>query len=236
MILMQHKNVIYRGVSSAANRREIDADIAKLSSLVGVDLVVFDSSELQVSQWEEVLEHFLYFPQGMYKIILFEHADELSEIMQNKLLKQIEESSNRIITVFNTTKPLLATVESRGIKIKVKSSTMLSLPDSDEALLSLFKAGDLKSSDPTLKQIRGLYEAIIGRKSLIRNSGLLKEKSAGLSTLSSHLNEIAQLILLKDIHDACYSHRSKVAQKYLECEPSDNNLYNLILRIESLES
>lgn len=236
MRLLQHKNIIFRGSSLEVSKREIEKEIGYLEQIGKIESAWFNSKELVVDSWQEVLEHFLYYPQGSYKVIVFDNADELSINFQNKLLKQIEESSNRIITVFNTTKPLLTTIESRAIKITVQSDKMLSLPKTNDALYALFDVEEAKGNEAVLKQIRGLFEAILHSKSLIQESGLLKEKSAALSCLSTHINKIAQLILLKDIADGVYSHRARVAKQYLECEPSENNLYNMLLKIEAIES
>jgi len=235
--LMQHKAFIYLGDSLVRNREAIMNDLSELLSkdkedvVNSEDIVFYDSKELLIENWEEVNRNFLFPPTGKYKIIVFDNADELSILFQNKLLKPVEEAESDVKVIFNTTKNLLQTIVSRSMTIYVARETTLSFPNDEEDLLKHFDVSDEYKS-VVFSSIVGIYKAIKEGKSLLIGSGLIKEKHSALEFLSKKISEIAELVILYETETMNVTSRSLVAMKYLETEKTDTNLYLFLLELE----
>ena len=235
--LMQHKAFIYLGDSLVRNRETIMNDLSELLSkhkddvLNSEDLVFYDSKELLMENWEEVNRNFLFPPTGNYKIIVFDNADELSVLFQNKLLKPVEDADSDIKVIFNTTKNLLQTIVSRSMTIYVARETALCFPNDAENLLKHFDVSE-ENNQIVFSSLLGIHKAIREGKSLLIGSGLIKEKHPALEFLSKNISEIAELIILYEIGTINVTSRSLVAMKYLETEKSDTNLYLFLLELE----
>ena len=235
--LMQHKAFIYLGDSLVRNRETIMNDLSELLSkdkddvLNCEDVVVYDSKELLIDNWEEVNTNFLFPPTGKYKIIVFDNADDLSVMFQNKLLKPVEEADSDVKVIFNTTKNLLQTIVSRSMTIYVARETTLSFPSNEEALLKHFDVTE-EQKPVVFSSLIGIYKAIKEGNSLLVASGLIKEKHPALEFLSKRISEIAELIILFETATMNITSRSLVAMKYLETEKTDTNLYLFLLELE----
>lgn len=235
--LMQHKAFIYLGDSLARNREAIMNDLSELLSkdkgdvLNSEDVVVYDSKELLIDTWEEVNRNFLFPPTGEYKIIVFDNADELSILFQNKLLKPVEDAESDVKVIFNSTKNLLQTIVSRAMTIYVARETTLNFPKVEEELLKHFDVSE-ENKRGVFPSLVGIYKAIKEGKSLLIGSGLIKEKHPALEFLSNKISEIAELIILYEIEAMDVTRRSLVAMKYLETEKTDTNLYLFMLELE----
>ncbi|MBE0451938.1 MAG: hypothetical protein IBX70_14015 [Clostridia bacterium] len=237
--LMQHKSFIYRGDLLDRNLREIEKDLSELlnvekSRIFNLeDVHMYDSKDLLVDCWEEVYRNFLFNPTKAFNIIIFNNADELSVIFQNKLLKVIEDADSRVKIIFNTTKKLLPTIASRSITVKVTSDGIYKFPRSKEELLRHFSTNEAEAKT-FYNSIIGIYNAVKNKGSLLVESGLIKEKSASLPFMSSKLNEIAELVILFETEVLQISERSFVARRYLECESNETNLYLFLFEIEKI--
>lgn len=235
--LLQHKSFIYYGESLEVNMKSIRADLSELIH-VEEDLVfyqedvsLYESDQLLVEHWDDVRNNFIFNPTKNYKIIVFENADKLSIVMQNKLLKPIEDADEKVKVIFNTTKLLLPTIVSRSVTIKITNSDCLTFPRSEKELIDFFKVPNAEINSLKMP-IFGLYKAVKENHSLIKLSGLIKEKSIGLSFFSGKVQEIAKLILLYETESGKVTNRSLIARQYLEKESNEGNLYLMMLELE----
>lgn len=234
---MQHKSFIYHGDNLLFNKKRILSDLSDLLEVPvsevfnSEDVWEFDSNDLSVKDWDEVYNHFLYNPTGQYKVILFDNADKLSELLQNKLLKPIEDSKEYIKVIFNTTKGLLDTVVSRSFTINLVSDIITAFPSNEDELHNFFGVEEETPSIVAVS-ISALAQAIRSSESLLIESGLIKEKSKSLQFLSQKVQEIARLIILFEIESARVTYRTRIARQYLEVESTESNLYLLLLELE----
>lgn len=236
--LKQHKSFIYHGDSLQYNRMTILKDLSELLEVSEQDIFCsedvreFECKGLGVDDWDEVNENFIFNPTGKYRVIIFENADFLSEKMQNKLLKPIENCEDHIKIIFNTTRDLLGTINSRSLIVKLVSNIKNEFPKDIDELLMYFDIENIKGNEDIISSIIRLENAIVSGKSLLIESGLIKEKSKSLKFLSEKLQEVAKLILLYEIKNGMVSTRSRVARQYLEVDANESNLYLLLLELE----
>lgn len=236
--LMQHKSFIYHGESHKQNLNVIKKD---LSVLLGVseedvfyqeDVFFYDCEQLRVDDWETLRSNFLFGPAKSYKVIVLGSAEKLSLVLLNKLLKPVEEADQKVKVIFSTTKPLIDTIKSRSITIKIVEGNQSRIPKSEKELMDFFSVSEANITMARMPLI-GLYKAIKENGSLIKATGLIKEKSKALSFFADKVPEIAKLIILYEIETGRISERSKVASQYLEIEPSEGELYLMMLELEA---
>lgn len=236
--LMQHKSFIYHGESLESNMKSIRADLSELINVsedavfYQEDVSLYESDQLTVEHWNDVRNNFLFNPTNAFKIIVFNNADKLSVVMQNKLLKPIEDADAKVKIIFNTTMPLIETIVSRSIIVKIISSSTSSFPKSEKELMEFFAVTD-SNIDTVRRPIFGLYKGIKENHSLIRLSGLIKEKSDALAFFTGRVQEIAKLIILYETEMGFVTYRSLIARTYLEKESNEGNLYLMMLELEA---
>lgn len=80
------------------------------------DVIFIEDEKVSKEKVTEILNCSVSFPLLKYRIIVFEHAEGLNKFSANALLKEIEDSNFNIF-FFLTNKELLATIESRCLKI-----------------------------------------------------------------------------------------------------------------------
>ena len=235
--LNQHKSFIYHGDNLLYNKSIINNDLSELLETQSSDLFnsedvwEYDCKDFGPDEWEEVSEHFLFKPTGTYKVLLFENAEELSLIYQNKLLKPIEDSKDYMKVIFNTKKNLIGTIHSRSSTIRIVSDDINTFPHSIEELFKYFDLSD-NATDIIKKAIVGISKSITESSSMLIESGLIKEKSKALDYLATKVQEIAKLIILYEVENHRITSRSIVVKDYLEIESNTNNLYLLMLELE----
>lgn len=235
--LMQHKSFIYHGEGLESNLKSIKKDLSDLLEISENDVInqedvyLYDCEQLLVENWDEVRDNFLFGPTKAYKVIVFNNAEKLSLVMQNKLLKPIEEADQKVKVIFSTTKPLIDTIKSRSMLVKITSNTPSCFPKSEKDLMDFFSVIDSNISAVRMPLI-GLYKGIKENGSLIKTTGLIKEKSKALSFFSEKVHEIAKLIILYETETGRITARSKIVSKYLERESCEGDLYLMMLELE----
>ncbi len=236
--LKQHKAFIYYGDVINTIKREVLDDLCDLYECSGdevlhkEDVLIYNLSEVDIPETiEEIIKQYRYNPTDIAKVIVLDNADELSVLMQNKLLKPIEDSNMNIKTIIIATKPFIQTIESRSMLINVTSSTEIKFPQNAEELKTFFGI-PMGTSDKVYKQVLGLYNAVRSKQSLLIGSELIKEKSPALKLLASKISKIAELIILFEISQTDITSRSKIASKYLEIESNEINLYQMLFELE----
>ncbi len=235
--LTQHKSFIYHGDYLQYNKKRILSDISELLEVPVSDIFnsedvwEFDCNDLSVKDWDEVNNHFTFNPTGQYKVIFFDNADKLSVLLQNKLLKPIENCEDNIKIIFNTTKGLIDTIVSRSTKINLVSDIISAFPKNSSDLENYFGV-DEETPVVVANAVKGIGKAITESKSILIESGLIKEKSKALTFLSKKVQEIARLIILYEITSQVVTNRTRIARQYLEVEPTESNLYLLMLELE----
>lgn len=236
--LMQHKSFIYHGESLECNMKSIRADLSELIDVsedvvfYQEDVSMYESDQLTVEHWNDVRNNFLFNPTNAFKIIVFNNADKLSIVIQNKLLKPIEEADAKVKIIFNTTRPLIETIASRSITFKIISGSISKFPRSEKELMEFFEVTD-SNIDTVRRPIIGLYKGIKENHSLIKLSGLIKEKSDALSFFADKMQEIAKLIILYETESGLITNRSLIARTYLEKVSNEGNLYLMMLELEA---
>lgn len=195
------------------------------------DIVFYESSKLKVEHWKEIHDHIIYGPSFLkHKVLIFENGHMMSEILQNKLLKLLEDFQS--VCLFLVEGEMLETIQSRCTCIEVRSEGHV-LPVNARELKTLFGV-DEECPEDVKQQLVRFYKALHSEKSLLIDGGLLKEKSPALSVLSNNLDIIIRLIILNDIKNKRIK-RSSVAKKYIGCENNSSNLYLLVFELELLE-
>jgi len=123
-----------------------------------VDRLVFNTADQTVAELRLIINQALLAPYGSVRLLLIKQADQLPEIMQNTLLKLLEEPPEQLMVVLegNNKGHLLATVRSRlhqlPLNDRPKATTDLvpQLPD----WLSSFKVAESR-----LKVLKNRVEA-----------------------------------------------------------------------------
>lgn len=96
--------------------------VGRLSALSLGDLVVVpadrlevDGSDLPVPAWKAVAPLVHQRPHGPIRLVLFANADQISDIVQNMLLKVVEEPPSQAVVILQveSPNPLLPTLRSR---------------------------------------------------------------------------------------------------------------------------
>lgn len=150
-------------------------------------MVVTDNGgkSITVQQVDEILEFTSLVPiRSSQKVVLIDNAETMTEIVQNKLLKVVEES-NSTIFLFVTTKPLLTTIHSRCFDIH-----FFSLKEED-----LQKYLELK--DETAEMPLCAYGGSIGMYEHMKNED--SECSALLKNIIGTLENLEKKTELMDV-------------------------------------
>jgi hypothetical protein len=217
--------IILKDIGSLLN---LDVD----DVLTSVKVSIFDCRVLKVANWEEIIKSYMYYYDDEYKVILFDNAEYLSEIIQNKLLLPLEESKMQIKTIFNTKMNLLNTIQSRSMVVNTyQSKGIVVFPEDYYS----FKREFLYQDDNTdVDEVLGpLYKGFIEGKSLLSSSGLIKEKSKWLDFFVENLDILANYVIRKELSEGAVTSRSFIAKQYLECEKSKDSLYIFLLKLEA---
>lgn len=236
--LLQHKSFIYHGKSLNSIMKSIAKDLSELLEICEDDVFhkedvsLYECDQLLAEHWDDVRNNFLFAPTKGYKVIVFSNADKLSLLIQNKLLMPIEEASERTKIIFCTTKPLIDTIKSRSVMVNVRDNNQLVFPKSEKELMDFFSVSESQLNIVRMPLI-GLYKGVKENGSLIKCTGLIREKSKALAFFSEKVQEIAKLIILFEIESGRITGRSKIVSQYLEREPSEGDLYLMLLELES---
>lgn len=102
------------------------------------DIVYIECEKLRIDELREIMTTFSYYPQdGELRVIIFENSEGLTPILQNYLLKAIEEPSphNRYIFTCNDVRQLLSTIISRLVHIRMQR------PSEDDCIRCLCHCG-----------------------------------------------------------------------------------------------
>lgn len=230
--LEQHSCYFYKGGFSATE--EAYKDICKLTNLskdalsCHEDILIYDSSDLKAEDLESVLREFHFRPSELkHKILVFLKADILDRNLQNKLLKPLEDAHEEIKVVFIGEKNLLPTVESRCSKFVFTEKNLCSFPKTEDEFLELFTKLDAE------KQLRGLYRAIVNRKSILVGSGLYAEKTIGMPIMVENFELIIHLIIAHDLETMDIS-RSQIVKRFLGKKATENLLYVMFFELHMM--
>lgn len=111
-----------------------------------VDVRIFDSKELQITDVKQVIFEMGLRPFFDKKIVIFKNFEKIGELSQNAMLKSIEElpKDTIIISVCNDTIGILDTIKSRAYSVYLnrefeesKNNSLKNLPKQD--ILKLFE-------------------------------------------------------------------------------------------------
>ena len=233
--LLNHKNFIYKNANKMHNLDEIERDILELLEIKSVnkceDVIFYDCTSLKVENLSEVYNLFYFKPRYRFKVIVFMNAEALSIVIQNKLLKSIEDSFDYIKVIFSTTQDLLPTIKSRSFQYNFESR--VDMPIQKEEVLAFFNATD---EEPGVKEvIFKIVESLNNNESIFVYTGLIKEKSPYFRFFQDKVNLIAELIIMYEVRARKITQRSLISRKYLGVKPTANKLILLMLELESIQ-
>jgi len=231
--LMQHKAFIYKKDSN--DMYHVAKDIAELLEIDGKDVFLsngvklYDCRSLKVEYLIDIFNEFYYFEDG-FKILVFSFAESLSSIIQNKLLKAIEEADEMMKIIFISNKPMLPTIESRSIKVIKDKTTFLEYPNNMQQLINYFCVTGTED-EHIINAIKGFHEALYKKKPFVTNTGAIKEKSKSLDFLSNNVNKLASLVILFELKNG-FTPMTIASKRFLEAENNAYNLYQFLFELD----
>lgn len=159
---------------SALSIEEHQADFADVET---IDRLIIDAENLTVEELKQILRLAWQRPLGEKRLIFFDNADFLSEIMQNTLLKLLEEPPTSLILVLRSEniEALLPTVRSRLHRIR--SSPQTKFPEKSSLPTSLAAAEPFLFSY-NREQLKALFkeELLYWRQVLLKDPALAAAK------------------------------------------------------------
>jgi DNA polymerase III delta prime subunit len=181
-----------------------------------IDLQMIDANNTPVKQLRESLFLASQSPLGGQRLLIVTSADELSDIMQNTLLKVLEEPPEHLTIILQTKLPgqLLPTVRSRLSKLDLVEGDTSDTGEKNEIELNtLTKAKDRVAFKETLKKMQ-----ITIKKALQQNP--VEEDFIKLSLLEKASNRLSQNCNQKIIYDSLLLHWPESSGKQI---PGDRN-------------
>lgn len=196
---------ILEGRSREARRRFIDELVSGLGCS-NLDTVVMEMSGKTAYKVEDASAFSERLTMGAYGSFLagiIEDADSMTEIVQNKLLKTIEEPHSSVVLLLGTTNPdhLLSTVRSRCMTIRI-SDYGFEGEDEEEAA----KAEEIKATAAMMADSSHFYEFrdAIGK--------CVKAKADALLLVDALEDILRDGMLAGDV-PAAYAERIELAEK-----------------------
>lgn len=171
-------------------------------------LIISEAEALKVDTVSEILEFSSLLPvRGKNKVIIIDNAESMSEIIQNKLLKIVEENKSNIF-IFVTSKPLLGTIHSRTFNIQFSSLT-------DKELEDYLEEKQEKTELPI-----SLYGGSIGRYELLKKD----EATSFASSMKKVLSTLETMSEKHEILSAFSELKEKDNQEFFSLQKENVDL------------
>lgn len=175
-----------RGVGKYTAARQIACELLGTTEEkldIHPDSMIYSEEEpLKVEDISNIIEFTSLMPiKGDKKVILIDNAEKMSEAVQNKLLKSVEDNGNNVF-IFVTSRELLGTIHSRTFNVAFQSLT-------EEELLEY-----IESKGETPPMPLGLYDGSVGRYEMLKSNDYLITTVSKLVTTFQELKDKSEFL------------------------------------------
>ncbi len=176
-----------------------------------VDRLVFNTADQTVAELRLIIGQALLAPYGSRRLLLIKQADQLSDVMQNTLLKLLEEPPSQLTVVLegDNSDRLLATVRSRLHQLPADEMSLVTASSSKELPIWLANAtlahGHLSALKNRADAVSLFSELLVCyRQELVADP--TPEKAAKLDLVLKTLRRLSQSLNYKLVTEAFLLH------------------------------